>query len=149
MPKDPQFSSLTACNVIYQKKSCFIFISTCLGWGVFNLFRNKSFKRLGSFFNNINSFFLKLYVFYLKIKGVGFKFLINKKSIGVIKLGFSHRIVLFPIKNIKLIIIKNRIKKKFLKCFGRDHYKLKRTIYLLALLRKVNTYTKKGVYFLG
>lgn len=82
----------------------------------------------------------------MKFKGLGFKCAILPKfGILSLKLGYSHRTVFKPLKNILL-----QYKQKFVFSLeGRDLCVLKESLFNLKKIRKLGVYKKKGLYLKG
>jgi len=75
---------------------------------------------------------------------MGYKFAIYNKKI-IIKLGYSHRILIKEIKNV-LMCYKA---KQLLLLKSRNLGELSKLMFSLKLLRKVSSYKKKGVFLKG
>lgn len=75
----------------------------------------------------------------LILNGLGFKINIDKKNL-ILKLGFSHNIIIKIPNKIKIINQKNK-----LTFYSLDYIYLTKFIYYLKDLRKKNSYKKKGL----
>ena len=141
-----------------NNKLFLLVISSFKGWGivsfdkkVYILLKNKSFfcflTHNKSFLKFLQIFFLGLqkgYFQYLKIKGMGYKF--TKVSGGlVIKFGFSHRIIV----KFFLDVYCKFITRYLLYCNTRSLWSLQRLTQSFRLIRKKDSYKKKGIFIKG
>jgi hypothetical protein len=139
--------------------SCLFTLSPNRGWGVIKIYNGFYLFKVGSikFYthrtqcksNRVNFLFFflglhKNYLQHLQLKGMGFKILVLGKHF-FFKLGFSHKII-FIIKNSFHFFYERR---QLLTIESRSLYRVKVITQKLQLLRKLNNYKKKGIYFKG
>jgi hypothetical protein len=146
---------------LFKKKavSCLFTLSPNRGWGVikiynaFYLFKARSIKFYTHsiqckshrvFFLIFFLGFHKNYLQHLQLKGMGFKILLLGKHF-FLKLGLSHRII-FIVKNSFHFFYERR---QLLTIESRSLCKVKVIAQKLQLLRKLNSYKKKGIFFKG
>lgn len=121
-----------------------ILISLNLGWCLYQL-QNFSNKQLEPLLFGYS----KLYKFFFKLKGFGYKwkYLLslkkNKRNI-FFKLGFTHRISLVVLNNLKI-----KLKKRRLVVKHRSISFLRDSLKFLFFLYKTYLYNKKGIYLRG
>jgi ribosomal protein L6P/L9E len=141
-----------------QNKKIFVLvISQTKGWGIilykkpcFLYKNNKVFfyltciKSSLTFFSTLFFGFQKGYFKYLILKGMNYKFTTSYNNI-ILKLGFSHRILFINFIDTKCRLIT----KYFLKLESRSLLSLKKTIQLFIIIRKKNSYIKKGIFLKG
>lgn len=129
----------------YDKTSSFlIIVSLKKGWIILPLKYNKN-KQLDLLIFGYN----KLYTFFFKLKGFGYKWkyllkLKDKNRNIYFKLGFTHRISLIIIKNLKI-----KLKKRRLIIKSRSYLFIRNKLNLLFFLYKTYLYNKKGIYLRG
>jgi len=149
-------------NFCFLKKNNEVFlvmVSLFKGWGIVKIKNNCYIEKKRKFIiynnlflmpavlkllNNIVLGFYREFYCFLKLKGKGYK-IINYKKGFFIKLGFSHRVLLTKIREVKLYLVN----KQMLILKGRNSFKLLSLISNLKTLCKVGSYVKKGIFLKG
>jgi len=147
-------------NLTSKTNNFLILLSVTQGWGLVKIKSNCIFLKkkmpikLNSQRNSIQSeemmltnFIFGLYRCFsqnIKFQGMGYKssFL---QSILILKLGYSHRLLLKIPKNIKLVYVSRQV----VKFKSRTVSSIKNLVYNLQNLRKANAYKKKGLFLKG
>jgi len=118
-----------------------IFFSIKYGWSVYPIIsKNKSSSAFLVFFFGM----LRLYFLLFKIKGFGFKFIKIRKGV-LVKLGYTHRLVVLIGKNQK-IAFKSKFKIIY---FARDLNVLKLNFAFFTFFLFLCAFKKTGVFLKG
>ena len=153
------FKELLIYFLYLNKNKFLVIISPRQGWAIINLkvsyvinthnsiqiYNNSKInKSYFSFLLLIFFGFYKNYLQFLQIKGMGYKIMRLNLNL-IIKLGYSHRIMFFCQKGLNYTFITRQL----LKLESRSLFHAKDLIMLFRILRKFNSYKKKGIFIKG